>query len=78
MGQWHPCKRRDFIKKLRQLDFEGPYSGARHQFMAYNNQRLAIPSYNEYSVPQLRMMLNEVKEIIGRDITVDEWNKLAS
>lgn len=30
----------------------------------------------EYSVPQLRMMIREVEEIIGRDITVDEWNKL--
>lgn len=76
MSQWHPCKRRDFIKKLRQLDFEGPYSGTRHQFMILNNQRLTIPSNIEYSVPQLRMMINEVKEIIGRDITVDEWNSL--
>jgi len=78
MSQWHPCKRRDFIKQLRRLDFEGPYSGARHQFMVYNNQRLTIPSNIEYSVPQLHMMLNEVKEIIGRDITVDEWNNMAS
>jgi hypothetical protein len=78
MSQWHPCKRRDFIKKLRQLNFEGPYSGARHQFMILNNQRLTIPSNIEYSVPQLRMMLNEVKEIIGRDITADEWNNLPS
>jgi hypothetical protein len=78
MSQLHPCKRRDFIKKLRQLDFEGPYSGTRHQFMVLSNQRLTIPSNLEYSVPQLRMMLNEVKEIIGRDITVDEWNSLAS
>ena len=77
MSQWHPCKRRDFIKKLRQLDFEGTYSGARHQFMVFRNQRLTIPSNIEYSVPQLRMMLNEVKEIIERDITADEWNNLA-
>ena len=78
MSQWHPCKRRDFIKKLRQLNFEGPYSGTRHQFMILNNQRLTIPSNIEYSVPQLRLMINEVKEIIGRDITVDEWNSLVS
>jgi hypothetical protein len=78
MSQWHPCKRRDFIKKIRQLDFEGPYSGTRHQFMVLNSQRLTIPSNIEYSVPQLRMMLNEVKEIIGRDITADEWNNLLS
>jgi len=76
MGPWHPCKRREFIKRLRQLEFKGPYSGARHQFMVYNNQRLSIPSNSEYSVPQLRMMLHEIKEIIGRDITADEWNRI--
>jgi hypothetical protein len=74
MSQWHPCKRRDFIKRIRKLGFEGPYSGTRHQFMIYKNQRLAIPSNTEYSIPQLRMMLNEVKVIIGREISVDEWN----
>jgi len=38
--------------------------------------RLAIPTNNEYSVAQLRMMIREVKEIIGREITVEEWNSL--
>jgi len=51
MSRWQPCKRREFIKRLRQLDFEGPYTGTRHQFMAYKEYRLAIPSNTEYSVP---------------------------
>ena len=33
MSQWTPCKRRDFIRRLRKIGFEGPYSGTRHQFM---------------------------------------------
>ena len=37
---------------------------------------LTIPSNREYSAPRLRMMFHEVEEIIGRAITVDEWNKL--
>jgi hypothetical protein len=41
--------------------------------MVYENHRLAIPSDADYSVPQLRMMLNEVKEIIGREISLREW-----
>jgi hypothetical protein len=77
MSRWQPCKRREFIKRLRQLDFDGPYSGTRHQFIVYENYRLTIPSNTEYSVPQLRMMLNEVEGIIGRATTADEWNKLA-
>jgi hypothetical protein len=77
MSRWQPCKRHEFIKRLRKLDFDGPDSGARHQFMVYQKHRLTIPSNTEYSVPQLRMMLDEVKGILGRAITVDEWTKLA-
>jgi len=77
VSRWRPCKRRDFIKKLRHLGFDGPYSGTRHQFMVFENYRLSITSNAEYSVPQLRMMLNEVEAILDRSITVDEWNNLA-
>jgi len=77
MSRWALCKRRDFSHRLRKLGFDGPFSGTtRHQFMVYEQYRLAIPSNAEYSVPQLRMMLREVEEIIGRKITVDEWNRL--
>jgi hypothetical protein len=76
MSKWAPCKRRDFIRKLRKLDFEGPYSGTRHQFMIWGQHRLAIPSNAEYSVPQLKMMLLEVAGIIGREIPAEEWRKL--
>ena len=77
MSQWNPCKRNDFIRRLRQLGFEGIYSGAKHQFMVYGQNRLTIPSNTEYSVAQLRMMLREVELIIGRQITADEWSNLS-
>lgn len=76
MSRWTPCKRRDFIRKLRQLGFDGPFSGTRHQFMVYEQNRLAIPSNPEYSVSQLRVMVREVEAIIGREITAEEWNHL--
>jgi hypothetical protein len=44
--------------------------------MVFRQHRLAIPSNAEYSVSQLRMMIREAEEIIGSEITVDEWNKL--
>ena len=69
-------KRRDFIKKLRKLGFEQPRSGTRHQFMIYQQYRLTIPSNSEYSVPQLKMMIKEVENIMSREITIDEWNEL--
>ncbi len=76
MSQWRRCKRRDFIRRLRKLGFDGPYSGTRHHFMVYEQHRLAVPSNAEYSVPQLRIMLREVEEIIGRQISAEEWNRL--
>ncbi len=76
MSQWHPCKRRLFIRRLQDLGFNGPYSGTGHQFMVYKNQRLGIPSNPEYSIPQLKMMIKEVESIIDRHIISDEWNNL--
>ena len=77
MSQWHPCKRRLFIKRLRKIGFEGPYTGTRHQFLVYGDHRLNVPSNEEYSIPQLKMMIKEVELIIERQLTADEWGKLA-
>ncbi len=76
MPRWSPCKRQDFIRRLRQLGFEGVFSVARHQFMVIGQDRLAIPSNAEYSVPQLRMLLRQVGALLGREITSDEWSRL--
>jgi len=76
MSRWTPCKRNDFIRRLRKLGFEGPFSGTRHQFMVYEQHRLTIPSNSEYSVPQLRMMIRETEQIVGRQITNEEWSSL--
>ena len=77
MSQWTPCKRRDFIRKLRKLGFDGPLSGKRHQFMVYANHRLAIPNVPEYSVPQLRMLLKEVEGILEREVSLEDWVELS-
>lgn len=76
MSRWTPCKRRDFIRRIQALGFDGPYSGTRHQFMLYEHHRLAIPSNAEYSVPQLRFMLQEIERLLDRPISADEWAKL--
>lgn len=76
MSRWTPCKRQEFVRRLRSLDFEGSFSGTRHQFLVLGSHRLTVPSNPEYSVPQLRMMLREAEEILGRPISLEEWNKL--
>ena len=77
MSRWTPCKRSEFIRRLRKLGFDGPYSGTRHQFMVYQQHRLTTPSNQEYSVQQLRMMIRELEDILGRSVTIEEWNSLS-
>jgi hypothetical protein len=76
VSRWTPCKRREFIRRLRVLDFDGPFSGTRHQFLVYKENRLTIPSNEEYSVPQLKMMIREAGSILGREISLKEWESL--
>lgn len=76
MSRWRPCKRREFIRRLRNLGFDGPFSGTRHQFMVYQHHCLAIPGNPGYSVSQLHMLLREVTGILGREITAEEWSGL--
>ena len=76
MRSWRPCKRRDFIRRLRRLGFVGPYSGTRHEFMVFEKHRLSKPSNAQYSVPQLKMMLNEVELILSLAISAEEWEGL--
>lgn len=74
MSRWKPCKRKNFNKKLDKIGFQRIFSGGNHQFMTYENHRLTILSNDEYSVPQLKMMLSEFETIIERDISLDEWD----
>jgi hypothetical protein len=76
VSRWTPCKRRDFIRRLRHLGFDGPFAGTRHQFLVFENHRLAIPSNVEYSVAQLRMLISEVEDILGREVSFKEWSSL--
>jgi len=76
VSRWIPCKRQEFVRRLRQLGFDGPFSATRHQFMVVGQKRLAIPSNSEYSVPQLRVMVREVESMLGREIGLEEWNAL--
>ena len=59
-----PIHRRDFIKRLRKLEWEGPYSGGRHEFMVKGDFKVPIPNPHgrgEISVPMLKALLNEME-----------------
>jgi hypothetical protein len=76
MAGWQPLKRRAFIRRLQALGFDGPLSGTRHQFMVSGQHRQTIATNSEYSVPQIRMLLRQVESILGRPVSLEEWNSL--
>jgi len=76
MARWAPCKRKDFIAKLRKLGFGSPEPGGRHFYMRHGTFTLTLPSNTEYSVPQIKMLLNEIEVGIKRKISLEEWQKL--
>ncbi|MDR4499776.1 MAG: type II toxin-antitoxin system HicA family toxin [Candidatus Scalindua sp.] len=71
-----PCKKKDFIRKLKKLGFCDFEAGGRHGIMWYGSYKQVIPNNREYSVPQIKMLLKQVKEKPKHDVSLDEWNKL--
>lgn len=67
-----PISRRDFIKRLRNLGWEGPFVGGKHEFMVKGAMKLPIPNPHgsrEISVGKLREILNEI------GVNRDEWHR---
>lgn len=67
-----PIKRRDLIRYLRWLGFEGPYSGGKHQYMVKDMFRLRIP--NPHSGDIGRELLVKVLEQGGINRAI--WEQL--
>lgn len=67
-----PTKRRDLIRGLHELGFNGPYSGGNHQFMSRGSLKLRIPNphQSDISLPLLRRILDQA------GITEHEWESI--
>lgn len=67
-----PIKRRELIYYLKQLGFDGPYSGKRHQFMLKNDLRLTIPNphQGDISANFLVKILRQAK------VDISDWENL--
>ena len=39
-----PIKRKDLIKYIRKLGFDGPFSGGNHQYLKKDNLKVRIPN----------------------------------
>lgn len=72
MPRFGPIKRDDFIRYLRSLGFEGPFSGTKHQFMIKKELRLRIPNPHEGDIS--RQLLVKILRQAG--ISRETWEKL--
>jgi predicted RNA binding protein YcfA (HicA-like mRNA interferase family) len=72
MPRLGPTKRRDLIKYLRELGFDGPYTGSRHQLMVRGEVTVRIPN------PHRGEIGKELVVRILRQAGVDrnEWEQL--
>ena len=69
-----PCSRSEFIRKLRNLGYQGPYRGSDHHYMAkpgLGNIKVPNPHSNQsgISVDLLRRILRD------SNISRDDWEK---
>jgi predicted RNA binding protein YcfA (HicA-like mRNA interferase family) len=67
-----PISRRDLIKKFKALEFSGPYSGGRHQFMSKGELKIRV--LNPHKSGDISDSLqHEILRQAG--ITKEEWSK---
>ena len=62
-----------FHQRLKKFGFEAPEPGGSHFYMRHGTYTLTLPSNQEYSVPQLKMLLNEIEQGIKKKISLEEW-----
>ncbi|MFA5309275.1 MAG: type II toxin-antitoxin system HicA family toxin [Dehalococcoidales bacterium] len=72
MPRFGPIKRVAFIKFMRALGFEGPYSGTKHQFMIKGELRLRLPNPHQGEISS--GLLSRILEQAG--ISRESWEKL--
>ena len=73
MPKLAPIKRRDLIRNLKQLGFDGPYPGGNHQYLKKGAQKVYIPNPHEGDIGAAYL-----KRILTRQAGVDieTWEKL--
>lgn len=69
MPSFAPIKRRDLIRALKLLGFDGPFTGGNHQYMSKGELKVRIPNPHkgDISVGLLARVLNQA------GISREEW-----
>ena len=72
MPPFGPVKRKDLIRYFKELGFDGPYAGGRHQYMIKDEIRLTIPNPHQSDIG--RDLLARILRQAGIDRS--DWEKL--
>lgn len=72
MPAWGPVSRRELVRGLRNLAFDGPYSGGRHQFMVRSDVVVTIPNPHRGDIGV--SLLSRVLRQAG--VTRTEWESV--
>ena len=72
MPKLAPIKRKDLIYYLRQLGFDGPYSGGNHQFMKKDLLKVRLPNPHQSDISK-SLLVNILKQA---NIEKETWENL--
>ena len=69
MPSLNPVSRRELLRKLTVLGFEGPFPGGKHQWMRRDGLRITIPNPHNGAIDPglIRRILRQA------GVTIDEW-----
>ena len=67
-----PIKRRELIRNMRKLGFEGLYTGGRHEYMVKGTLKLFIPNPHRGDISKSLL----AKILHQAEISHDEWTAL--
>ena len=72
MPPFGPIKRKDLLHYLKELGYEGPYVGGKHQYMVKGQIKLYIPNPHQGEIS--RDLLTRILRQAG--INREDWEKL--
>ena len=64
--------RKELLRKLRVLGWDGPYIGSKHPFMKKGTRKLKVP--NPHDDPIYQELLSRI--LFQAQITDDEWDSV--
>jgi predicted RNA binding protein YcfA (HicA-like mRNA interferase family) len=67
-----PIKRKDLLSYLKQLGFEGPYAGSKHQFVVKGDLSLRVPNPHQADIGKELL----VRILRQAGVSRNEWEKL--